>query len=291
MTIQLTKPVPEAATAVFSQAALEFVSQLEQKFGARRLALLAARAERAKRLKNGELPHFLPETSDIRESEWTVAPLPQDLQDRRTEITGPVDRKMVINALNSGAKVFMADFEDANSPTWSNTTLGQVNLLDANKREITLEQGEKIYRLNQTVATLKVRPRGWHLEERHAVLDNAAISASLFDFGIYFFHNVQVLLARGSAPYFYLPKLESHLEARLWNDVFVFSQDYLGVPQGTIGEACPPATSNSCPLVASCGRLRIVSRLISAMEASASPRNPSVATRNRSSASAILLVA
>ena len=234
MTIQLTKPVPETAAALFSQSALEFVTQLEQKFGARRLELLSARAERAKRLKNGELPHFLPETSHIRESEWTVAPLPQDLQDRRTEITGPVDRKMVINALNSGAKVFMADFEDANSPTWSNTTLGQVNLLDANKRTISLEQGEKTYALNETLATLKVRPRGWHLEERHAVLDDTAISASLFDFGIYFFNNVQVLLERGSAPYFYLPKLESHLEARLWNDVFVFAQDYLGVPQGTI---------------------------------------------------------
>ncbi|MEY4531063.1 MAG: hypothetical protein RLZZ156_1784 [Deinococcota bacterium] len=232
--IQLTKPIPEAAKPLFSTAALEFVTQLEQKFGARRLALLTARAERAKRLKNGELPHFLPETSQIRESAWTVAPLPQDLQDRRTEITGPVDRKMVINALNSGAKVFMADFEDANSPTWSNTTLGQVNLLDANKREINLEQGEKTYRLNDTVATLKVRPRGWHLEERHAVLAGKAVSASLFDFGIYFFNNVHVLLKRGSAPYFYLPKLESHLEARLWNDVFVFAQDYLGVPQGTI---------------------------------------------------------
>jgi malate synthase len=234
MTIQFSKPVPEIASSLFSQSALEFVTQLEQKFGARRLELLTARAERAQCLKKGELPHFLEETTAIRESEWTVAPLPHDLQDRRTEITGPVDRKMVINALNSGAKVFMADFEDANSPTWSNTTLGQLNLLDANKRQITLEQGDKSYKLNETVATLKVRPRGWHLEERHAVLDGKAVSASLFDFGIYFFNNVHVLLNRGSAPYFYLPKLESHLEARLWNDVFVFAQDYLGVPQGTI---------------------------------------------------------
>ncbi len=234
MTLTLTKPVPEIASAVFSSQALEFVAQLEQKFGGRRQELLAARAERAVRLKNGELPHFLPQTAHVRAADWQVAALPLDLQDRRTEITGPVDRKMVINALNSGAKVFMADFEDANSPTWSNTTLGQINLLDANKRTISLEQGEKSYRLNETVATLKVRPRGWHLEERHVLLDGKAVSGSLFDFGIYFFNNVQVLLARGSAPYFYLPKLESHLEARLWNDVFVFAQDYCHVPQGTI---------------------------------------------------------
>ena len=234
MTLSLTKPVPQAAAAIFSSAALEFVTQLEAKFGSRRLELLAARTARAERFKAGELPHFLPETADLRASDWLVAPLPQDLQDRRTEITGPVDRKMVINALNSGAKVFMADFEDANSPTWQNTTLGQLNLLEANQRTISLEIGEKTYKLNETVATLKVRPRGWHLTERHAVLNGQAVSGSLFDFGIYFFNNVHVLLQRGSAPYFYLPKLESHLEARLWNDVFVFAQDYCQVPQGTI---------------------------------------------------------
>ncbi len=234
MTILLTQVVPEAAVSLFSSEALAFVEALETRFGQRRLDLLAARAARAERLKSGELPHFLPQTAEIRSGDWTVAPLPHDLQDRRTEITGPVDRKMVINALNSGAKVFMADFEDANSPTWSNTTLGQLNLLEANKRTITLETGEKTYRLNETLATLKVRPRGWHLEERHALLNGKAVSGSLFDFGIYFFHNVQVLLSRGSAPYFYLPKLESHLEARLWNNVFVFAQDYCQVPQGTI---------------------------------------------------------
>ncbi len=234
MNLTLTKAVPETAQSIFSSQALQFVAELEAKFGSQRLALLEARASRAERLKKGELPHFLLETASVRNSNWVVAPLPADLQDRRTEITGPVDRKMVINALNSGAKVFMADFEDANSPTWSNTTLGQLNLLEANKRTIALEVGEKSYRLNETVATLKVRPRGWHLEERHALLNGKAVSGSLFDFGIYFFNNVQVLLARGSAPYFYLPKLESHLEARLWNDVFVFAQDYCNVPQGTI---------------------------------------------------------
>jgi malate synthase len=232
--LTLTVPVPEAAAALFSPQALEFVAKLESRFGGRRRELLALRDARATRLKNGELPHFLPETAHIRAAEWMVAPLPHDLQDRRTEITGPVDRKMVINALNSGAKVFMADFEDANSPTWSNTTLGQLNLLEANKRSIRLETPEKTYTLNETLATLKVRPRGWHLEERHARLHGVAVSGSLFDFGIYFFNNVDVLLARGSAPYFYLPKIESHLEARLWNEVFVFAQDALGVPQGTI---------------------------------------------------------
>jgi malate synthase len=232
--LTLTKPVPEAAQALFSPDALEFVAKLESRFGGRRRELLALRDARASRLKNGELPHFLPETAHIRSADWTVAPLPHDLQDRRTEITGPVDRKMVINALNSGAKVFMADFEDANSPTWANTTLGQLNLFEANKRSIRLETPEKTYRLGETLATLKVRPRGWHLEERHAHLHGVAVSGSLFDFGIYFFNNVRVLLERGSAPYFYLPKLESHLEARLWNDVFVFAQDELGIPQGTI---------------------------------------------------------
>ncbi|MFN3266418.1 MAG: malate synthase A [Deinococcales bacterium] len=232
--LTLTKPVPEAAAALFSAEALEFVAKLESRFGGRRRELLALRDARALRLKNGEMPGFLDETAAVRSNQWTVAPLPYDLQDRRTEITGPVDRKMVINALNSGAKVFMADFEDANSPTWSNTTLGQLNLLEANKRTIKLETPDKTYSLGENLATLKVRPRGWHLEERHARLHGVAVSASLFDFGIYFFNNVHVLLARGSAPYFYLPKLESYLEARLWNDVFVFAQNELGVPCGTI---------------------------------------------------------
>ncbi len=234
MTLQLIAAVPEIALPMFSSEALAFVTALEQKFSARRHELLAARVARAERFKRGELPHFLAETTEIRHADWVVAALPADLQDRRTEITGPVDRKMVINALNSGAKVFMADFEDANSPTWHNTTLGQLNLFEANSKTITLETTDKTYKLNETVATLKVRPRGWHLEERHALHNGTAISGSLFDFGIYFFNNAKVLMARGSAPYFYLPKLESHLEARLWNDVFVFAQEYIGTPQGTI---------------------------------------------------------
>ncbi|MGZ8783233.1 MAG: malate synthase A, partial [Gaiellaceae bacterium] len=191
--------------------------------------LLAARHARAQRLRDGELPDFLAETKDVREGDWQVAPVPAELQDRRVEITGPVDRKMVINALNSGAKMFMADFEDSNSPTWSNCIEGQANLTHALERTITLDTGEKQYALNDETATLLVRPRGWHLEERHFEVDGAPISASLFDFGLYFFRNH----ARGGT-WFYLPKLESHLEARLWNDVFVWAQDELGVPQGTI---------------------------------------------------------
>ena len=214
---------------VLTADAADFLSELERTFGARRRELLDARHERAQRLLDGELPDFLPETKEIRDGDWRVAPVPAELQDRRVEITGPVDRKMVINALNSGAKMFMADFEDSNSPTWKNCIEGQVNLTDALERTIALDTGEKQYRLNEETATLLVRPRGWHLEERHFEVDGAPISASLFDFGLYFFRNH----ARGGT-WFYLPKLESHLEARLWNDVFVWSQDRLGVPQGTI---------------------------------------------------------
>ncbi|MBA2332434.1 MAG: malate synthase A, partial [Actinobacteria bacterium] len=214
---------------VLTPEAVAFLTELEQRFGPRRRELLAARAARAQRLRDGELPDFLAETQEIRDGGWQVAPVPDELQDRRVEITGPVDRKMVINALNSGAKMFMADFEDSNSPTWQNCIEGQVNLTDALERTITLDTGEKRYALNDEVATLLVRPRGWHLEERHFEVDGAPISASLFDFGLYFFRNH----ARGGC-FFYLPKLESHLEARLWNDVFVWAQDELGVPQGTI---------------------------------------------------------
>ena len=214
---------------VLTDDAVDFLNELERRFGPRRRELLAARHERAQRLRDGELPDFLPETKDVREGDWRVAPVPAELQDRRVEITGPVDRKMVINALNSGAKMFMADFEDSNSPTWSNCIEGQVNLTDALERTIALDTGEKQYRLNEETATLLVRPRGWHLEERHFEVDGAPISASLFDFGLYFFRNH----SRGGT-WFYLPKLESHLEARLWNDVFVWAQDELGVPQGTI---------------------------------------------------------
>ena len=219
-------PSPES---VLTPDAVDFLTRLQRQFGARREELLAARHERAERLRDGELPDFLPETQDVREGDWRVAPVPEALQDRRVEITGPVDRKMVINALNSGAKMFMADFEDSNSPTWANCIEGQVNLTDALDRTISLDAGEKQYALNDEIATLLVRPRGWHLEERHFQVDGAPMSASLFDFGLYFFRNH----ARGGT-WFYLPKLESHLEARLWNDVFVWAQDELGVPQGTI---------------------------------------------------------
>jgi len=215
--------------AVLTPDSVDFLTRLQRRFGPLRAELLAARAERAQRLREGELPDFLAGTKEIREGDWRVAPVPAELQDRRVEITGPVDRKMVINALNSGAKMFMADFEDSNSPTWQNCIKGQVNLTDALERTIALEQGEKSYRLSDQVATLLVRPRGWHLEERHFQVEGAPISASLFDFGLYFFRNH----LRGGH-FFYLPKLESHLEARLWNDVFVWAQDDLDVPQGTI---------------------------------------------------------
>ncbi|HYC89073.1 MAG TPA: malate synthase A [Thermoanaerobaculia bacterium] len=220
--------------AVLSDEALGFVATLHKEFNPRRLELLAAREERKARLDAGELPDFLPETREIRESEWTVAPIPPDLLDRRVEITGPVDRKMIINALNSGANVFMADFEDANSPTWENCIQGQLNLIDAVRRTISLDTGAKQYKLNEKTATLLVRPRGWHLVEEHVTVDGVAVSASLFDFAIYFFHNAKELIARGTGPYFYLPKMESHLEARLWNDVFIRAQQELGLPAGTI---------------------------------------------------------
>ena len=223
----MTSQVDESA--VLTPQASEFLTELHRRFEPRRQELLAARQERARRLREGELPDFLEETREIREGDWRVEPVPTELQDRRVEITGPVDRKMVINALNSGARMFMADFEDANSPTWENCVSGQQNLTDALERTITLEQGEKRYRLDDEVATLLVRPRGWHLVERHSEVDGAPISASLFDFGLYFFRNH----ARGGT-FFYLPKLESHLEARLWNDVFVWSQERLGVERGTI---------------------------------------------------------
>jgi malate synthase len=217
------------AAEVLTPDAVAFLTELERRFGSRRRELLEARQARAARLRQGELPDFLPGTKDVREADWQVEPAPPELQDRRVEITGPVDRKMVINALNSGAKMFMADFEDSNSPTWQNCIEGQVNLSDALERTISLDTGEKQYALNDQVATLLVRPRGWHLEERHFEVDGKPISASLFDFGLYFFRNH----ARGGT-WFYLPKLESHLEARLWNDVFVWAQDELGVRQGTI---------------------------------------------------------
>jgi malate synthase len=213
---------------VLTPEAVAFVHDLERRFGARRRELLDARAERQERLDAGELPAFLPETRELRESEWAIEPVPPQLLDRRVEITGPTDRKMVINALNSGARMFMADFEDANSPTRRNMLEGQGNLTDALDGTIELETPDKTYRLNEEVATLLVRPRGWHLEERQLELDGAPVSASLFDFGLYVFRN------RDRRPYLYLPKLESHLEARLWNDVFALTEDSLELPRGTI---------------------------------------------------------
>ena len=221
---------------ILTPEALAFVASLEQQFAQRRHDLLQRRSERQARLDNGEMPDFLPETAHIRQQEWRVAPIPADLQDRRVEITGPVDRKMVINALNSGANVFMADFEDAHSPTWAATIEGQINVRDAVNGTITYTNPDngKFYELNEQIATLLVRPRGWHLAEKHVLLEGHPISGSLFDFGLFFFHNAQTLINKGSGPYFYLPKMESHLEARLWNDVFVFAQDALGIPQGSI---------------------------------------------------------
>ena len=214
---------------VLTPDAVELLTDLQREFGERRTELLARRAERLERLRNGELPDFLADTAGVRDGDWRIAAFPDEIADRRVEITGPVDRKMVINALNSGAKVFMADFEDANSPTWENCLEGQRNLTDALDRTIALDTGEKRYALNDEVAVLFVRPRGWHLEERHFEVDGAPVSASLFDFGLYFLRNH----ARNGR-YLYLPKLESHVEARLWNDVFCFTQDRLGVPRGTI---------------------------------------------------------
>ena len=214
---------------VLTPDAVELLTDLERAFRDRRAELFARRAERARGLADGTLPDFLPETAPVRDGDWRIAPFPDEIADRRVEITGPVDRKMVINALNSGAKVFMADFEDANSPTWENCIQGQRNLTDALDRTIELDTGEKRYTLNDDVAVLFVRPRGWHLEERHFSVDGAPISASLFDFGLYFLRN-----HGRNGRYLYLPKLESHHEARLWNDVFVFTQERLGVPQGTI---------------------------------------------------------
>lgn len=222
-------------TEILTPEAVSFIAALNREFGPRRMELLARRKQRDRAIADGAMPDFLPETADIRKGDWRVAPIPPDILDRRVEITGPVDRKMIINALNSGANVFMADFEDANSPTWENCIQGHVNLRDAIRRNITFSSPEgKDYRLADRVAVLFVRPRGWHLPEKHVLQDGAPISGSLFDFGLYLFHNAKDLLSRGSGPYFYLPKLESHLEARLWNDVFNFAQDYIGIPRGSI---------------------------------------------------------
>ena len=220
---------------VLTPEAIEFLAGLHREFNGERRRLLVARVEQQKRIDAGEMPDFLSETAHIRaDHSWKVAPVPEDLQDRRTEITGPVDRKMVINALNSGAKVFMADFEDATSPTWANVIAGQINMQDAVRRTITFEGGGKSYKLNDKTATLMVRPRGWHLDEKHFLVDGERMSGGLFDFGLHFFHNAKVALKQGTGPYFYLPKMENHLEARLWNRVFEHAQDALDVPRGSI---------------------------------------------------------
>jgi malate synthase len=221
---------------ILTRDALNFVLGLERSFGVRRRELLKLRQERQARLDSGERPDFLPDTADIRNAEWKVAPLPSDLLDRRVEITGPVDRKMIINALNSGARVFMADFEDSTTPTWNNLIEGQLNLRDAVRRVITYSdpKTDRSYTLNHETAVLFVRPRGWHLPEAHVTIDGTPISATLFDFGLFCWHNAKEQLARGTGPYFYLPKLESHLEARLWNDVFVHSEQALGLEPGLI---------------------------------------------------------
>jgi malate synthase len=221
---------------VLAPEAVAFLAELERKFGAERRRRLAHRAEMQHRLDAGWKPGFLPETKAIRDADWRVAPIPRDLADRRTEITGPTDRKMVINALNCGASVYMADFEDATTPSWDNLIEGQVNLCDAVRRTIAFDDPEtgRHYSLNNNAAILFVRPRGWHLPEKHVLVDGEPMSGALFDFGLFFWHNARELAARGTAPYFYLPKIESHLEARLWNDVFVHAQARLGLPKGTI---------------------------------------------------------
>src|SRR5580692_3322726 len=233
---EVTVPVEGRGAEVLTPEALAFLAELHRKFDARRLELLAARQVRQKRFDAGESPDFLAETKSVRDGDWKVAPIPADLLDRRVEITGPTDRKMVINALNCGAKVFMTDFEDANAPTWANMVDGQLNLMDlwAGKLSFVDPVSGKSYQLNETRAVLMVRPRGWHLPERHVVVDGQPMSGSLVDFGLYFFHNAKATMAQGSGPYFYLPKMESHLEARLWNDVFVLAQERLGIANGSI---------------------------------------------------------
>ena len=232
--VELLAPIPAGLEHVLTPAALAFVADLQRRFDPRRRELLQRRSAIARHLAAGALPNFLPETAAIRAGEWRIAPVPNELRDRRVEITGPVDRKMIVNALNSGANVFMADFEDSCSPAWQNVLEGQHNLADAVRRTISLTVGDKHYALGEHPAVLFVRPRGWHLDEKHVLVDGAPCSASLFDFGLFVFHNAQEQLARGTAPYFYLPKLESHLEARLWNDVFLHAQKALGIHRGTI---------------------------------------------------------
>jgi malate synthase len=233
--VKIVAPPNPAQAAILTEEAISFLSKLAGTFEDRRQQLLERRRQRQKEIEGGKMPDFLPETAAIRQKDWTVAPIPEDLLDRRVEITGPCDRKMVINALNSGANVFMADFEDSSTPTWQNNMEGQLNLLDAVKGTISFASPEgKRYTLGPKLATLLVRPRGWHLDEKHFLAGGRPISGALFDFGLFFFHCARPLIEKGTGPYFYLPKLENHLEARLWNDIFNFAQDELGIPRGTI---------------------------------------------------------
>jgi malate synthase len=232
--MQINAPILPGFETILTPPALELVAKLHRAFEPRRQQLLAARVERTKRLDAGERPDFLPETAAIRAGDWKVAPIPKALHCRRVEITGPVEAKMVINAFNSGADSYMTDFEDSNSPVWSNQIQGQINLGQAIRRTLKLESKGKVYQLNDKIATLQVRPRGWHLDEKHVTVDGQRVHGGIFDFALFMFHNAKELIARGAGPYFYLPKMESHLEARLWNDVFVMTQNELGLPQGTI---------------------------------------------------------
>jgi malate synthase len=233
--IEIRGAIDSGFDQILTRDALALVAKLQRELGNRRIECLKRRQERQARLDAGESLDFLSETKHIRDGDWTCAAIPADLRDRRVEITGPTDRKMVINALNSGAKMFMADFEDANSPTWRNMIEGQINLRDAIRRVISFTSLEgKEYKLGDQLATLLVRPRGWHLVEKHVLVDGQPVAGGLFDFGLYFFHNGRELLSRGSGPYFYLPKMESHLEARIWNDAFNLAQDELGIPRGSV---------------------------------------------------------
>ncbi|WP_028994637.1 malate synthase A [Azonexus hydrophilus] len=233
--VQINAPIKPEWESILTTEALEFVAKLHRAFEARRQELLKARLERQARIDAGEMPDFLPETAHIRNGDWKVAPVPAALQCRRVEITGPVEAKMIINAFNSGADSYMTDFEDSNSPNWENQIQGQVNLYKAIRRELSFKnENGKEYKLNDKIATLQIRPRGWHLDEKHVLVDGQRVSGGLFDFGLVFFHNAKEQIARGAGPFYYLPKMESHLEARLWNDAFVMAQDHVGLPQGTI---------------------------------------------------------
>ena len=232
--VQINAPILPGFETILTPAALELVARLHRAFQPRRKELLAARVERAKRIDAGERPDFLAETKAVRDGDWKIAPIPKALHCRRVEITGPVDAKMVINAFNSGADSYMTDFEDSNSPKWENQIQGQINIGKAIRRTLTLETGGKTYKLHDKIATLQVRPRGWHLDEKHVLVDGERVSGGIFDFALFMFHHAKEQIARGAGPFFYLPKMENHLEARLWNDIFVMTQNELELPQGTI---------------------------------------------------------